>query len=101
MKLTRVDYDELDRMRVQFEEESEVVAELMFKTRLLLDKLRDRWVGFGADAFLEEFDEELIPALERTRQALTLAADTIREIARRLDSAEYETSLYFREGELE
>ena len=55
MKLIRFDYDEMDRMRVQFDEESEVVAELMFKTRELLEKMQTQWIGFGADAFFEEF----------------------------------------------
>ena len=93
---TIVNYDELQRFANHFDSESEVIAETQSKLRQQAHELETEWVGKGSEKFFNEFETEILPAMGRLHNALTLSADALRKIMKIFDEAENETTGYFK-----
>ena len=92
---TRLNYDELNLILKQFRHESNDIAHLHSATRHKIQALRGEWTGRAADAFIEELEGRLLPALHRTAQALDTSETVLNQIMKTIHEADMETAGYF------
>ncbi|MFZ6026289.1 MAG: WXG100 family type VII secretion target, partial [Chloroflexota bacterium] len=98
---TSLNYSELKKIAKNFDDESEVLAELLSRTRQMVHDLQDDWMGDAGERFFDEMESEILPAMERLTQALSFTAGTVRKIVKTFDDAEFETVEFFSDGRLE
>jgi WXG100 family type VII secretion target len=98
---TIVNYDELANIGKSFQQEGEIVTVIETQLRQRAQQLESEWIGEGADKFFNEFFQDILPAMNRVKQACVLTAHTIRVVSQIFDEAEEETAGYFKDGSLE
>jgi WXG100 family type VII secretion target len=90
-------YDELDQISGRLSEGSNRVSEMQAKLRSQIDVLQGGgWIGRGSDAFYNEMEDTVLPAVKKLEDALENASKVLRQAADRLKSAEQEASARFR-----
>ena len=95
---TIVNYDEIQKFAKHFDSESEIIVETQSKLRQQAHELESEWIGKGSEEFFDEFETEILPAMGRLHNALTLTADVLRKIMKIFDEAENETAGYFKDS---
>lgn len=90
-----LNYDESLSFTKQFRDEGEDIVQLYSNTRQRLHLLRDEWSGEAADAFYDEMESELLPALQRVSAALFLCNEVLIKVMKITHSAEEETAVFF------
>lgn len=93
---TRVNYNELTQIAKQLHSESEDYTRLNSQTRQRIDALRGGWQGDAANAFFNEINAELIPAIQRLSAALLAGESVINQIMQIIYEADQETASYFK-----
>ncbi|MCB0202723.1 MAG: WXG100 family type VII secretion target, partial [Anaerolineae bacterium] len=61
-----------------------------------MDELKGGWEGRGSNAFFSEMQGEVLPAVNRLRQAMQEASRITRQIAQTVKQAEEEASSPFK-----
>lgn len=89
---TIVNYEQLREFAKKFANEGEVLAQLTSQIRQSVNNLKGEWIGAGSDAFFEEMESELLPALKRLHEAMTFSGSTVNIISKIYRSAEEEGS---------
>jgi WXG100 family type VII secretion target len=89
---TIVDYEQLRSISKKFSNEGEALAQLTAQVRQSVHNLKSEWIGAGSDAFFEEMETEILPALKRLHEAMTFSAETVNIINKLYRSAEEEGS---------
>lgn len=93
----RADYEELEQVSSRFATQSQAVQAMVQKVRGSMEKLENGdWIGRGSDAFFNEMNSDVLPAVERLLQALDEANRTTKDIAQTVQQAEEEASSRFR-----
>jgi WXG100 family type VII secretion target len=88
---TQVDYDQLLGFAQMFAAEAEEYQALNQRTRNYVEDLHGKgWIGRGSDAFFEEMQGEVLPAMERVTKALREAGQITQAIAEIFNAAEEE-----------
>jgi len=95
MSLLQLNYDELSAIARQFRDEGEDLAQLHSNLIQRMQALHKDWIGEAADSFYAEMQENLIPALKRTCEALFLAEEATRKITSLVNQADEEISQRF------
>ena len=93
---TEVNYQELSGLSKEFITNSDVTLNLAKITRTKTEGLRSSWIGKGSDAFFTEMHDDVLPAMERLKQALEEAAQTTNRISTIYSQAEEEASGSFK-----
>lgn len=92
----RADYDELSNIAARFASQSEAVTEIEHR---LLDQISalqgGGWLGQGANAFYEELEGLVLPAVRKLCESLEETGTIIGEVARTLQDAEGEAAALF------
>ncbi len=83
----------------QFQHENNDVLQLHSVTRQKLQGLRGEWNGRAAEAFLDEMETRLLPAVQRTARALNTSEGVLRQIMNTIHEADLETAGYFKNFE--
>ncbi|HFD86915.1 MAG TPA: WXG100 family type VII secretion target [Gammaproteobacteria bacterium] len=97
----RADYQQLQEITSRFNNQSQAIQEMLQRVRNSMSKLEDGgWIGRGSDAFFNEMNGEVLPAVERLRQALEEAARATSQIAQIMRQAEEEASARFQQYDL-
>ena len=92
----KVNPDELADVQREFQNQSQSIQEMFQRTRSSMDQLEPDWIGLGSDAFFEEMEGEVLPAVQRLQQALEQAGMVTGEILNIFQQADEEASSPFR-----
>jgi WXG100 family type VII secretion target len=92
----KVNPDELADVQREFQNQSQSIQEMFQRTRKSMDQLEPDWIGLGSDAFFEEMEGEVLPAVQRLQQALEQAGMVTGEILHIFQQAAEEASSPFR-----
>jgi len=92
------DYAELQRMDGVFRKSSDEVDASYNQIKNQVDVLRQTWTGRGADAFFQEMDRELMPALRKLSNAMEQGGSTTIAIANIVEQAEDDASGLFKKS---
>jgi WXG100 family type VII secretion target len=92
----KVNPDELADVQREFQNQSMSIQDMLQKTRQSMDELEPDWIGLGSDAFFEEMQGEVLPAVQRLQEALEQAGMVTGEILNIFQQADEEASSPFR-----
>jgi WXG100 family type VII secretion target len=96
-EVIRVDYEVLQQIADKFGRQSEVVAAVQQAVRSAMDPLEGGgWEGRGSDAFFNEMNSDILPAVQRLNDALTQAQAVSKQIHNLMQQAEDEASASFK-----
>lgn len=99
-EVIRVDYEALTKIASQFQNEAEAIQQLLQMIRGSMTPLQNGgWIGQGSDAFFNEMESDILPAVGRLTDALTQAGGVSRQISEVMQSAEEEAGSPFRNSE--
>ena len=92
----RADYEQLQQVSTRFESQSQAIGQMLQDIRACVQKLADGgWKGRGADAFIVEMQEKVLPTTEALQQSLADSARTTQLIGQVIRQAEEESSTLF------
>jgi WXG100 family type VII secretion target len=92
----QANYERLDDVARRFSGQAEVTTQLVSRIKQCVEALeRGGWEGRGADAFFDEMNAELFPALQRMQHALDQAASVTLRAKEILIQAEEEAAALF------
>jgi WXG100 family type VII secretion target len=95
--LIRVDYQELQKVADRFGQQSEAVDAMLQAVHGAMDPLEGGgWVGRGSDAFFNEMNGEILPAVQRLTDALAQAQAVTKQINDLMQQADEEASTGFK-----
>jgi len=94
-QLSQVNYEEASAITKHLHTEGDDLVQLHSHTRQRVQALHGEWVGEAADAFFEEMEGELLPALQRVSGALFLGEEILNKIMKITHEADEETAQYF------
>jgi WXG100 family type VII secretion target len=87
-----VNYDTLAAIKNSFDQQAQEIQQMTQKMESQIEGLRaGSWIGQGADAFYDEMDNEVMPALLRCKNAMYEGAMVVSEIIEEFKNAEEET----------
>jgi WXG100 family type VII secretion target len=93
----RADYDQLEQIASQFNNQAQAIQQMQQKVRGSYAKLADKgWIGQGANSFFDEMESKIMPAEERLQSALEQAGQATQRIAQAVKQAEEQASSLFR-----
>ena len=99
-EVIRVDYEALTKIASQFQNEAEAIQQILQMIRGSMTPLQNGgWIGQGSDAFFNEMESDILPAVGRLTDALTQAGGVSRQISEIMQSAEEEAGSPFRASE--
>ena len=95
--IIRIDYQELEKVADRFGQQSEAIAAMLQAVRGAMDPLEGGgWVGQGSDAFFNEMNSEILPAVQRLTDALAQAQAVSKKINDLMQQADEEASSGFK-----
>jgi WXG100 family type VII secretion target len=92
----QLNYDELRTVVKKFRDEGEDIVQMHSTMRDRVHDLHKDWVGEGADKFIREMENDLLPALSRLASALFYAQDVLHKIIKTIQIFDEDTSGYFK-----
>lgn len=94
----KAEYDQLEQVASRFSNQSQAMEDSLRDLRSKFEKLEGGgWIGLGADAFIAEMNDEIIPAMTRLINALAEGNRLTNEVSRTIQAAEDEASGTFRD----
>ncbi len=92
----RADYDQLDEVANRFAKQSDAAQQLKQLLKGKMDPLEGGdWIGQGSDAFFEEMNGKIMPAMDRLIDVLQDASAVAKEIIQKMKQAEEEAQSPF------
>lgn len=96
MDRIQVDYDALENVAREFNQEADGIDALIHRVRAAAEELEcGGWTGLGANAFFNEMHDLVLPGLERLARALCEASLLIGQISTVIRQAEEEGARLF------
>lgn len=92
----QLNYDELRTVVKKFRNEGEDIVQMHSTMRDRVHNLHKDWVGEGADKFISEMENDLLPALSRLASALFYAQDVLHKIIKTIQTFDEDTAGYFK-----
>lgn len=92
----QVDFDELLVIKDRFARASDTVNTMLSNITRRMDVLENTWSGRGRDAFFNEMQSDVLPAINRLINALNQASAEIQRTADHARQAEEGAANYFR-----
>jgi WXG100 family type VII secretion target len=90
------DYDQLTQVASRFAAQAQATEQTISRVQSSMSNLEDGgWIGRGSDAFFSEMHQEILPALQRLRQALEEANRVTNQITQTMQQAEEDASARF------
>jgi len=92
----RADYDQLDEVANRFAKNSQAAQQLAQMLKSKMDPLANGdWIGQGSDAFFQEMEGKIMPAMTRLIDVLQDASAVSKEIIAKMKQAEEEAQSPF------
>jgi WXG100 family type VII secretion target len=92
----RADYNQLEQVSSRFQNQSQSIEQMCRTVQASMQKLESGWVGEGSQAFFQEMQSTILPAVNRLQTALSNASQATGTIAQTVKQAEEEASAPFR-----
>jgi len=89
------DYEGLEQIAQRFNQQADVIAQLIQSVKGAMDPLQSNWLGDAKDAFFSEMEEDVSPGTQRLQELFAESAAKTAEIARVLEEAEEEARNVF------
>lgn len=89
--IIQVNYEQLGKIASTLDDRSDQIKTLFRELQSYTDHVLHNnrgWIGDNADAFSQEMEHEVYPALDRLWQAVGTAGDTVRDISKLMRQAE-------------
>jgi len=96
--ISQINYEETSLFAKNTHSEGDDLVQLHSQTRQRMQALRADWAGDAAEAFFEEMESELLPALQRVSNALFLSEEILNKIMKIIHAADEDTAGYFKDG---
>jgi len=84
------DYEGLEQIAQRFNQQADVVSQLIQSVKSAMDPLQSSWLGDAQVAFFNEMESDVSPATQRLQELFAESAAKTAEIARILEDAEEE-----------
>jgi WXG100 family type VII secretion target len=94
--ISQLNYEEASSIAKNIHNDGDDLVQLHSQTRQRVHALRSEWIGEAADAFFEEMESELLPAMQRVSGALFLGEEILNKIMKIIHEADEETAQYFK-----
>lgn len=95
-QISQLNYEEASSIAKNIHTNGDDLVQLHSQTRQRVHALRSEWIGEAADAFFEEMESELLPAMQRVSGALFLGEEILNKIMKIIHDADEETAQYFK-----
>lgn len=97
--LLQADYQQLQQIAQKFSQQAQAIQQMTQKTKSTMDPLKQgAWIGKGSDAFFQEMEGKVLPAVNRLHNALDQACQMTNKISQLLQQAEDEAGGLFKSG---
>jgi WXG100 family type VII secretion target len=93
--ISQVNYEESGLIAKNLHSDGDDLVQLYSQTRQRMQALRSEWAGDAAEAFFEEMEAELLPALQRVSGALFMGEEILNKIMNIIHQADEATAGYF------
>jgi len=93
--ISQVNYEESGLIAKNLHADGDDLVQLYSQTRQHMQALRSEWAGDAAEAFFEEMEAELLPALQRVSGALFMSEEILNKIMNIIHQADEATAGYF------
>jgi WXG100 family type VII secretion target len=98
-EVIRVDYEALQQVAEKFGQQAEAIVAMLTAVRGSMNPLEGGgWIGKGSDAFFNEMNSDILPAVQRLAEALGEANQVTNKIVSFMQQADEEASASFRNG---
>jgi WXG100 family type VII secretion target len=89
--VVQIQYDEMEKIRQEFSQQGEFIGRVQARIYAQLDTLQQgSWQGSNADYFYTQMNQEVLPGIERMKDALGEASDVVAQIINIFANAEQE-----------
>lgn len=88
-------YDEMENISKIFQAQADIAQQVFDSIRNTMEDLKPDWIGKGSDAFFNEMESEVNPALQRLIQALEEGSNVVMQINQTIETAEQEAQSQF------
>ena len=88
-------YDEMENIAKIFQAQADIAQQVFDSIRNTMEDLKPDWIGKGSDAFFNEMESEVNPALQRLIQALEEGSNVVMQINQTIETAEQEAQSQF------
>lgn len=89
------DYEGLEQIAQRFNQQADVISQLIQSVKSSMDPLQGSWLGDAKDAFFNEMESDVSPATQRLQELFAESSSKTAEIARVLEDAEEEAKNVF------
>ncbi len=96
----QIKYDELDQLSGMFSNGGEQVGETIGKLKQAIENIRGKWIGQGADKFVQEMESEVLPGLGKLQAALNEGSSRSKQMAQLIHDHEQQASNLFKLGSI-
>jgi len=88
--IIRSDYDQLKNISSGWRQQEQATKDTIGKLKSIIEQLNGGgdWIGWGASAFYQEMESEVMPALNRLQNAMAEAGNVTSEISQIYREAE-------------
>ena len=93
---TIVNYEQLQGFVKKINTEGEAIAQVLGKLREKVHHMHNEWIGAGSDAFFDEMEMEILPAVQRLSEALLFTGKTLVDITKIYGHAEDDSKNLFK-----
>ena len=91
----QIQYEEMERIAGQFASQADAIGQMMRNINAKMEDLRPDWIGRGSEAFFNEMEGEVLPAVNRLCDALLMGDQVSKQIVQTLEAAENDASHRF------
>lgn len=94
----RINYDEVENGSKQFNQQQSSIGQVNRRLKSAKDALHGGkgWVGQAATEFFKEFDNELMPAMNRLERAMGSASRVSKQVNKIMQEAEDQWKVIFK-----
>lgn len=92
-------YEALEQVAARFERQAQASEQLRANVARSMDQLQSGWLGLGSEAFFDEMERLVMPALGRLIQALNEANHVTKQITTVLKNADEDAASPFKNGD--
>ena len=88
-------YDRMEEIAKIFQAQADVAQQMYDQIQTTMNDLQPDWIGKGSDAFFQEMESVVNPALQRLVQALEEGGSVVARINQTIENAEQEAQSQF------
>ncbi|HEY1013189.1 MAG TPA: WXG100 family type VII secretion target, partial [Herpetosiphonaceae bacterium] len=96
-EIVQANYEELEQLASRFGQQSEMISQLTGQVQRQAQVVARSWLGDASDAFAQEMEADVFPALKRFTEALGSSQQVTAQVSEIMRSAEEEAEAIWRD----